>query len=105
MIEKLNLLTIFCSQPSQNQTATMDRNIEDVMEHFCYLPKKCTANAQDIPFFLSTRLESPPTDETATTKAAAEKEKQDGDSTQLLAQYENRAAQLAIEYEENMVRF
>lgn len=91
----------------------MDRNIEDVMEHFCYLPKKSTANAQDIPFFLSTRLESPPTDETAASRAAAEKDKEvmantnggAGDPTQLLAQYETRAAQLAAEYEENMVRF
>lgn len=83
----------------------MDRNIEDVLEHFCYLPKQSTANAQDIPFFLSTRLESAPADETETTKAAAEKEKEAGDPTQLLAQYENRAARLAQEYEENMVRF
>ena len=84
----------------------MDRNIEDLMEHFCYLPKQSTANAQDIPFFLSTRLESPPTDETATSKAAPEKEKEvAGDPTQLLAQYENRAARLAAEYEESMVRF
>jgi hypothetical protein len=89
----------------QNQTATMDRNIEDVMEHFCYLPKQSPANAQDIPFFLSTRLETPAMEESAATKAAAEKEKEAGDPTQLLAQYENRAAQLAAEYEENMVRF
>ena len=95
----------------------MDRNIEDVMEHFCYLPKQSTANAQDIPFFLSTRLETPATDETAASKAATEKDKEvmmafansnnngAGDPTQLLAQYETRAAQLAAEYEENMVRF
>ena len=89
----------------QNQTATMDRNIEDVMEHFCYLPKQCTANAQDIPFFLSTRLETPAAEETAATKAAQEKEKGADEPTKLLAQYENRAAQLAAEYEENMVRF
>ena len=83
----------------------MDRNIEDVMEHFCYLPKQSTANAQDIPFFLSTRLETPAAEETSASKAASEKEKEAGDPTQLLAQYENRAAQLAAEYEENMVRF
>mgnify|MGYP000626519529 CR=1 FL=1 len=83
----------------------MDKNIEDVMEHFCYLPKRSTANAQDIPFFLSTRLESPPTDETSSSKVSAEKEKKFGDLSQLLSQYENRAAQLVAEYEENMVRF
>ena len=103
----------------------MDRNIEDVMEHFCYLPKQSTANAQDIPFFLSTRLESPSTEETKASKIASEKDQEiirmmsstmapnggsgggggEGDSTQLLAQYETRAAQLAAEYEETMVRF
>ncbi|CAB9502668.1 expressed unknown protein [Seminavis robusta] len=88
---------------AMNQTASMDRNIEDVMEHFCYLPKQCTANAQDIPFFLSTRLETPATEETTSSKAASEKEA--GNPTQLLAQYENRAAQLASEYEDQMVRF
>jgi predicted RNA-binding Zn ribbon-like protein len=84
----------------------MDRNIEDVMEHFCYLPKQSPANAQDIPFFLSTRLETPAMEESAATEAAAERERNEAkDPTQLLAQYENRAAQLAAEYEENMVRF
>ena len=83
----------------------MDRNIEDVMEHFCYEPKKSPAQAQDIPFFLSTRLETPTAEDTEATKAAAEKEKGAEDPTKLLGQYENRAAQLATEYEENMVRF
>ena len=101
----LHVLTPVILAFPQNQTATMDRNIEDVMEHFCYLPKQCTANAQDIPFFLSTRLETPATEETAATKAAQEKEKGADEPTKLLAQYENRAAQLAAEYEENMVRF
>ena len=40
---------------SYNQTANMDQSIEDVMEHFVYLPKQSTANAQDVPFFLSTK--------------------------------------------------
>lgn len=74
------------------------------MEHFVYQPKQSTANAQDIPFFLSTRLEtSAPED--------AIKEDDDaglviqGDPVQVLATYENRAAALAQEYEDEMVRF
>ena len=78
-----------------NQTVNLDRSIDDVMEHFVYVPKQTTANPQDIPFFLSTRLE--PTQDT--TEAIP------GDPVQNLAKYEDRAAKLAAEYEENMVRF
>ena len=91
----------------------MDRNIEDVMEHFCYLPRKSTANANDIPFFLSTRLETPAvpaasssSEDSKTAKATKPtQEKEEGDPVKLLAQYENRASQLAAEYEASMVRF
>lgn len=40
----------------QNQAGNLDANIEDASEHFVYVPKKCTVNAQDVAFFLSTRL-------------------------------------------------
>lgn len=89
-----------------NQTANLDRSIDDVMEHFVYLPKKATANPQDIPFFLSTRLES-----SATTVASDSSVKAstlppiEGDAVQLLAIYENMAARLATDYEENIIRF
>lgn len=82
-----------------NQTANLDRNIDDVMEHFVYVPKQSTANPQDIPFFLSTRLETP------ADTAAVEDAKTPADPVQQLAAYENAAARLATEYEENMVRF
>lgn len=77
------------------------------MEHFVYQPKQSTANAQDIPFFLSTRLETSVAGDTAATK---KNEKQDattieGDPVQVLSRYENRAAALAQEYEDEMVRF
>mmetsp|Transcript_39 Transcript_39/g.96 ORF Transcript_39/g.96 Transcript_39/m.96 type:complete len:161 (-) Transcript_39:462-944(-) len=39
-----------------NQAGNLDAGIEDASEHFVYVPKKCTMNAQDMAFFLSTRL-------------------------------------------------
>jgi len=105
-----------------NQASSMDRSIEDVLEHFVYLPKKSTANPQDIPFFLSTRLEMP--SDTAVASAAHDDDEVDVEETveepvskkqkkataaidpvQELAKYESSAAQAAAEYEENMVRF
>jgi hypothetical protein len=94
-----------------NQTANMDKSIEDVMEHFVYLPKQSTANAQDIPFFLSTRLETSTADDaTSSQKKQQEQSSQEGiviqgDSAQVLSKYEHRAAELAQEYEDDMVRF
>jgi len=41
---------------AMSQVGNLDRGIDDVLEHFVYEPKKCTANPQDIPTFLSTRL-------------------------------------------------
>jgi hypothetical protein len=103
-----------------NQTGSMDRSIEDLMEHFVYLPRKSTANAQDVPFFLSTRLETA-NEETAqgqgatdtttgsATDAASDDQKQAfvlaPDPVRHLSTYENQAAQLAAEFDDNMVRF
>ena len=39
-------------------TANLDYGIDDASEHFVYVPKKCTSNAADVAFFLSTRLEN-----------------------------------------------
>jgi hypothetical protein len=97
-----------------NQTSTLDNSIEDVMEHFVYLPKQATANPQDIPFFLSTKLESSASDERATVSSATTASKKDstvqdllalGDPVQVLSKYEDQAAKLVQEYEEEMVRF
>ncbi|VEU37889.1 unnamed protein product [Pseudo-nitzschia multistriata] len=94
-------------------TSTLDNNIEDVMEHFVYLPKRATANPQDIPFFLSTKLDSSATDERMPANSSSRKKKdstvQDllamGDPVQVLSNYEEQAAKLVQEYEEEMVRF
>lgn len=97
-----------------NQTGTLDRSIDDVLEHFVYVPKQSPANPQDIPFFLSTRLaeENKGSGETAKKKdgeegdeEAVEEVIEESEALQILTAYENRAAQIANEYEENMVRF
>ena len=97
-----------------NQTSTLDNNIEDVMEHFVYLPKQATANPQDIPFFLSTKLDTSTTDDRTTSKTSSSRKKNDSamqellaldDPVQILSKYEDQAAKLVQEYEEEMVRF
>jgi hypothetical protein len=94
-----------------NQTLSMDRSIDDVLEHFVYVPRKSTANAQDIPFFLSTRLETPSTEPTASEQRELQEDPfrelvTRGDPVQQLARFERDAAKLAADYEENMmVRF
>ena len=89
-----------------NQTTNLDAAIQDVWEHFVYVPKQATANPGDIPFFLSTRLdEAPPEEEhdDGTTSGGGAVEVDD--PVQQLAQYEKMTAQLVAEYEANMVRF
>lgn len=92
-----------------NQTSNLDKSIEDVMEHFVYVPKQSTANAQDIPFFLSTRLETSTADDRANSKKKGQSEQSEpeivGDPVQVLSRYEKRASELAQEYEDDMVRF
>lgn len=95
-----------------NQTSTLDSSIDDVMEHFVYVPKKSTANPQDIPFFLSTKLDSSMVDEKTLTSSQNKRKTSSshefdvvGDPIRVLSKYEDRAAKLAQEYEEEMVRF
>jgi hypothetical protein len=101
---------------SLNQAFTLDNSIEDVMEHFVYLPKQSTANPQDIPFFLSTKLDSSMVDEKTISSSQNKKKSTKlspstqefeivGDPIHVLSRYEGRAAELAQEYEEEMVRF
>ena len=85
---------------ASNQTTTLDKSIEDVMEHFVYLPKQSTANPQDIPFFLSTRLVDAAA--TATTDTSKKSDQPSsippeefvihGDPVEVLSKYELRAA-------------
>lgn len=100
---------------AQNQTINMDKSIHDVMEHFVYQPRKATANPQDIPFFLSTRVE----DEAAASGGSGDGKAASGetpvaafsldttttDPVEHLMRYEKLAAELATEYEAQMVRF
>jgi hypothetical protein len=96
-----------------NQTTNLDRSIDDVMEHFVYVPKQATANAQDIPFFLSTRLELPiDVEQTEHTDSQSELELAsnadgnfEGDPVKQLHEYEKNADKLVALYEENMVRY
>jgi hypothetical protein len=102
---------------AMNQTTNMDRSIEDVMEHFVYLPRQATANPQDIPFFLSTKLDSSALDERTTTTTDHEGSSNDkkdtimdellalDDPVDVLAKYEERAAKILAQCEEEMVRF
>jgi hypothetical protein len=91
-----------------NQATSMDRAIDDVFEHLVYVPRKSTANAQDIPFFLSTRLETPPENDrdVSLMLETLGDISQVRDPVQQLARFEGDAARLAAEYEETMmVRF
>jgi hypothetical protein len=84
-----------------NQTVTLNTAIDDVMDHFVYVPKKATANPQDIPFFLSTRLEADEPDDAKDVLLLD----LPGDPIQHLAAFERNAAKLASEFEESIVRF
>jgi hypothetical protein len=102
------------------QIVQVNTTIDDMMEHFVYVPQRATANPQDIPFFLSTRLETPSTVATTTTPATTTTSTIsdiDGTTTaamgtnhfhntvQHLTDYETYAAQLVQQYEQTMVRF
>ena len=101
----------------QNQSSNLDKCIEPVLEHFVYVPKKCTANPQDIPFFLSTRLTTDAQKQKADTASGADRDgtKKDEDVTmgdaniedpvKALKEFENVAAELAADYESKMLRF
>jgi hypothetical protein len=105
---------------AMNQTMTMDKSIEDVMEHFVYLPRQPTANPQDIPFFLSTKLDSsaldertvPPTSSSSINSLIKSRRRCTMDDLSalenpvlVLSTYEAGAAKLVSKYEEEMVRF
>lgn len=86
-----------------HQTVNLNNSIDDIMEHFVYVPKRATANPQDIPFFLSTRLETPTTLDDSSDPSRTEVDT--SRAVQHLMDYEKLAAQLVEHYEEKMVRF
>jgi len=96
---------------AMNQVGNLDRGIDDLLEHFVYQPRKCTTNPQDIPTFLSTRLVE--SDNTATVDVDENDDDNDCNNNNtkeinpvtVLRQYEDRAAALALEFENNLPRF
>lgn len=92
----------------------LDATIEDASEHFVYVPRKCTVNAQDVAFFLSSRLVAAAGEEEAAGGGPAEGgDGGDADAERCggeepatrLRRYEGAAAKLAAEFEDGMVRF
>lgn len=83
------------------------------MNHFVYEPKKSTANPADIPFFLSVRLVDEINHDNGDDKNEDDSnnnnmDDQDAgvkDPVAVLERYENCAAQLVNDFEENMIRF
>jgi len=100
-----------------NQAGNLDQGIEDSSEHFVYVPKKCTVNAQDVAFFLSTRLVTAAGGENSNGKeggASGDDDVGGLSSSQYyggeepatrLRRYEGQVADLASEFEDGMVRF
>jgi len=89
-----------------NQTGSMDGSIDGVWEHFVYVPKLSTANPQDIPAFLSTRLEAL-VQQLPNNKEAASPIVMTDDDTPLtrLAAFGKNAEKIQTAYEDTMVRF
>jgi len=106
-----------------NQAGNLDAGIEDASEHFVYVPKKCTMNAQDMAFFLSTRLATAAGGDNNMKKnniSATEDGHEGGSSSsssskrhyyggeepaKRLRRYESQIDELASEFENGIVRF
>ena len=107
-----------------NQAGNLDRGIDDASEHFAYVPRRCLANAQDVAFFLSTRLvvAAPSSSSSSSSGERDDGEGNDGKrndddggdgsgrggeepAAARLRRYERRAAELASEFEGGMIRF
>lgn len=94
-----------------NQASNVNDGIEDLLEHFVYLPKKVTANPGDIPVFLSSKLAPIPgmsgsTDDTVTNiKKRKDTDETEDDPVRKLQRYENEVANLASIFEKSIVRY
>lgn len=97
-----------------NQASNLNEGIQDVLEHFVYLPKRCPVNPQDIPFFLSTRLATATDAETSAGSGGGggvSSETDDKmttfkeDPNKILRLYEEETAKMAFEFEENIIRY
>lgn len=104
---------------TQNQAGNLDAGIEDASEHFVYVPKKCTMNAQDMAFFLSTRLATAAGgdnnkmsakedgQECGCSSSSSSKRQYYGgeEPAKRLRRYESQIDELASEFENGIVRF
>mmetsp|Transcript_28273 Transcript_28273/g.61557 ORF Transcript_28273/g.61557 Transcript_28273/m.61557 type:complete len:147 (+) Transcript_28273:105-545(+) len=97
---------------SMNQSGNLDRCIEPVLEHFVYVPKKCPANPQDVPFFLSTRLTAGDASQVADASGGSDVKGNDADlaatiedPVKALREFESTAAEVAADFESKMIRF
>uniref|UniRef100_A0A7S2LT75 Uncharacterized protein n=1 Tax=Leptocylindrus danicus TaxID=163516 RepID=A0A7S2LT75_9STRA len=95
-----------------NQAGNVDDGIEDLLEHFVYLPKKVTANPGDIPVFLSSKLAPIPgmlgsTDDNTAKNIAKRKSTDEikDEPVKKLQRYENEVANLASMFENSIVRY
>lgn len=92
-----------------NQAGSLDDCVEDLLEHFVYVPKKSTTNPQDVPVFLSSRLAAPAGDETKkksqVQEEAIEVIDRMGQPVAHLNQYESHSRDLVVEFETSLVRF
>ena len=78
-----------------------------MMNHFVYEPRQSPANPQDVPMFLSVRLvdDANTVDNESKVKEESNAEKDIGNPSEVLAMYEEKAADLANDFEESMVRY
>eukprot|EP00815_Leptocylindrus_aporus_P012264 CAMPEP_0116065650 /NCGR_PEP_ID=MMETSP0322-20121206/9904_1 /TAXON_ID=163516 /ORGANISM="Leptocylindrus danicus var. apora, Strain B651" /LENGTH=146 /DNA_ID=CAMNT_0003552035 /DNA_START=43 /DNA_END=483 /DNA_ORIENTATION=+ len=92
-----------------NQANNLDNNIEDVLEHFCYLPKRVTANPGDIPLFLSSKLAPFPGMELSTKGDAAKRKVEDNEDmkepVKKLREYESRVSSIVTKLESDIQRY
>lgn len=105
--QNISPVTIFI--PQKNQAGSLDDCVEDLLEHFVYVPKKSTTNPQDVPVFLSSRLAAPAGDETKkksqVQEEAIEVIDRMGQPVAHLNQYESHSRDLVVEFETSLVRF
>ena len=105
------------AQIQQNQSGNLDKCIEPVLEHFVYVPKKCTANPQDIPFFLSTRLTTTDASQQTVLSGSSDTKGIDTDGimeygtatiedpVNALRVFESTTAEVAADFESKTIRF
>lgn len=85
----------------KNQSGNLDDAIDDVLEHFVYVPRKSTANAQDIPVFLSSRIASMSNEN----KEVSATQSQMKDPVSYLRAYETSASDLSLKFDKSFKRF